>query len=80
MLASLTGAEQDQQAMAPRGWFGIAAMNRQLTEQRLAQDLTLLTRTGSVQASCLDCRAFLPAVPRAAEAKGWLAALALLLK
>ena len=80
MLASLTGAEQDQQAMAPRGWFGIAAMNRQLTERRLAQDLTLLTRSGSVQASCLDCRAFLPAVPRAPEAKGWLGALALLLK
>jgi protease-4 len=80
MLASLTGAEQDQQAMAPRGWFGIAAMNRQLTERRLAQDLTMLTRSGSVQASCLDCRAFLPAVPRAPEAKGWLGALALLLK
>ncbi|PQM28235.1 signal peptide peptidase SppA [Sphingopyxis lindanitolerans] len=80
MLASLTGAEQDQQAMAPRGWFGIAAMNRQLTERRLAQDLTMLTRAGSVQASCLDCRAFLPAAPRAPEAKGWLGALALLLK
>lgn len=80
LLASMTGAEQDQQAMAPRGWFGIAAMNRQLTERRLAQDLTMLTRAGSVQASCLDCRAFLPAAPRAPEAKGWLGALALLLK
>ena len=38
--------------------------------------------SGSVQASCLDCRAYLPAVPRpgAAEAKGFFATLALLLK
>ncbi len=82
MLAGLTGAEQDQQAMAPRGWFGIAAMNRQLTERRLMQDMTMLTQAGSVQASCLDCRAYLPAVPRPrqAEAKGFFATMALLLK
>ena len=57
-------------------------MNRQLTERRLVQDLTMLTQTGSVQASCLDCRAYLPAVPRPgqAEAKGFLAALATLLR
>lgn len=82
MLASLSGAEQQREAMAPRGWFGIAAMNRQLAERRLAQDLVLLARTGSVQASCLDCRAFLPVLPRSddGQAKGWLGALALLLK
>ncbi|MGL3823287.1 signal peptide peptidase SppA [Sphingopyxis sp. R3-92] len=81
LLATLTGAEQET-AAAPRGWFGIAAMNRQLAERRLAQDLTLLTQAGSVQAACLDCRAYLPAVPRpgAAEAKGFFGALALLLR
>jgi len=81
MIASLTGAEE-QQASLPRGWFGIAAMNRQLTERRLVQDLTLLTKSGSVQASCLDCRAFLPAIPRRgdADAQGLLGAIALLLK
>ena len=82
LLASWSGAEEEQAAALPRGWFGIAAMNRQLTERRLVQDLTMLTQTGSVQASCLDCRAYLPAVPRPdqAEAKGFLAALATLLR
>jgi protease-4 len=83
MLAKWTGAEQPEETAAlPRGWFGIAAMNRQLVERRVIQDLTLLTEAGSVQASCLDCRAYLPAVPRPgkAEAKGFLATLALLLK
>lgn len=81
LLATFTGAEQET-AAAPRGWFGIAAMNRQLAERRLAQDLTLLTQAGSVQAACLDCRAYLPAVPRpgAAEAKGFFAVLAMLLR
>ena len=81
MLASWSGTEEETAAL-PRGWFGIAAMNRQLTERRLMQDLTMLTQAGSVQASCLDCRAYLPAVPRpgAAEAKGFFATLALLLK
>ena len=57
-------------------------MNRQLTERRLMQDMALLTQTGSVQASCLDCRGYLPAVPRPgkAEAKGFFATMALLLK
>ena len=57
-------------------------MNRQLTERRLVQDLTMLTQAGSVQASCLDCRAYLPAVPRPgkAEAEGLLGALAMLLR
>ncbi len=82
MIASLSGAEEGEEAAAPRGWFGIAAMNRQLAERRLVQDMTLLTQAGSIQASCLDCRAFLPAVPRAADAKakGFLGTLALLLK
>lgn len=83
MLAKWTGAEQPEETAAlPRGWFGIAAMNRQLVERRLIQDLTLLTEAGSVQASCLDCRAYLPAVPRPgkAEAKGFLATLALLMR
>lgn len=81
MLASWSGAEKETAAM-PRGWFGIAAMNRQMTERRLVQDLTMLTQAGSVQASCLDCRAYLPAVPRPgqAEAKGFFATMALLLK
>ncbi|NIJ39222.1 protease-4 [Sphingopyxis panaciterrae] len=82
MLASWSSAEQPA-AAAPRGWFGIAAMNRQLAERRILQDLSLLTQAGSIQASCLDCRAYLPAVPlagKAAEAKGWLGTLALLLK
>ena len=81
MLASWSGAEEETAAL-PRGWFGIAAMNRQLTERRLVQDLTMLTQAGSVQASCLDCRAYLPAVPRPgkAEAKGFFATMALLLK
>src|SRR5690606_35650220 len=84
MIASLTGADKDNSAHAPapRGWFGLAAMNRQMAERRLAQDLTALTEAGSVQAACLDCRAYLPVVPRAgqAQAKGFLATLALLLK
>lgn len=81
MLASWSGAEQPA-AAAPRGWFGIAAMKRQLAERRLLQDLSLLAQAGSIQASCLDCRAYLPAVPLAgkAEAKGWLGTLALLLR
>ena len=82
MIAAWTGAEQREAASLPRGWFGIAAMNRQLAQQRLAQDLTLLTKSGSVQASCLDCRAFLTAAPRVsdADARGWLGALAVLLR
>ena len=82
MIAAWTGAEQRETASLPRGWFGIAAMNRQIAQQRLVQDLTLLTKSGSVQASCLDCRAFLTAAPRVsdAEAKGFLGTLALLLK
>ncbi|MBU0866007.1 MAG: S49 family peptidase, partial [Alphaproteobacteria bacterium] len=81
MLASW-GQSEEETAAAPRGWFGIAAMNRQLTERRLMQDMALLTQTGSVQASCLDCRGYLPAVPRPgkAEAKGFFATMALLLK
>jgi len=81
MLANW-GKSEEETAAAPRGWFGIAAMNRQLTDQRLMQDMALLTQTGSVQASCLDCRGYLPAVPRpgGAEAKGFLATMALLLK
>lgn len=83
MIASLTGADKDSvHAAAPRGWFGLAAMNRQMVERRLAQDLTMLTAAGSVQATCLDCRAYLPAVPRpqGSEGKGWIAALATLLR
>ncbi len=81
MLANW-GKSEEEVAAAPRGWFGIAAMNRQLTERRLMQDMALLTQTGSVQAACLDCRGYLPAVPRAgaAEAKGFLATVAMLLK
>lgn len=81
MLANW-GKSEEETAAAPRGWFGIAAMNRQLTERRLMQDMALLTQTGSVQAACLDCRGYLPAVPRAgaAEAKGFLATVAMLLK
>ncbi len=57
-------------------------MNRQMIERRVVQDLSLLTEAGSVQASCLDCRAYLPAVPRPgrAEAKGFFATLALLMR
>ncbi|MGV3730019.1 MAG: signal peptide peptidase SppA [Sphingopyxis sp.] len=82
MLANWSGTGEEETAALPRGWFGIAAMNRQLTERRLVQDLTMLTRSGSIQASCLDCRAYMPAVPRpgTAEAKGFLATLALLVK
>ena len=82
MLAQWSSGESEESAALPRGWFGIAAMNRQLTERRIVQDLTMLTQSGSVQAACLDCRAYLPAVPRAGagEAKGFLATLALLLK
>ena len=83
MLAAWTGAEQPAQTAAlPRGWFGIAAMNRQMIERRVVQDLSLLTQAGSIQASCLDCRAYLPAVPRSgqAEARGFLATLTLLMR
>jgi protease-4 len=82
MLAGLVGADQEEVAIAPRGWFGIAGMKRQLTERRLVLDLSLLTEAGSVQAACLDCRAYLPAVShsRDAETTGLLAKLALLLK
>ncbi|MBA3940248.1 MAG: signal peptide peptidase SppA [Sphingopyxis sp.] len=81
MLASWSGAEEEA-ATGPRGWFGIAAMNRQLAERRLLQDLSMMTAAGSIQAACLDCRAYLPATPRPGqgEAKGWLATLAMLLK
>ncbi len=81
MLASWSGAEEET-AQGPRGWFGIAAMNRQLAERRLLQDLSMMTAAGSIQAACLDCRAYLPAAPRPGrgEAKGWLATLAMLLK
>ncbi len=81
MLANWSKSEEES-AAAPRGWFGIAAMNRQLTERRLMQDMAMLTQSGSVQAACLDCRGYLPAVPRpgAAEAKGFFATMALLLK
>lgn len=76
------GKSEEETAAAPRGWFGIAAMNRQLTERRLMQDLSMLASTGSVQAACLDCRGYLPAVPRpgTGEAKGFFATMALLLK
>jgi len=82
LLASWSGAGEEETVALPRGWFGIAAMNRQLAERRLVQDLTLLTKAGSVQAACLDCRAYLPAVPRPgkAEAKGVLATLAVLFR
>ncbi len=81
MLASW-GQSEEEVGAAPRGWFGIAAMNRQLTERRLVQDMALLTQTGSVQAACLDCRGYLPAVPRVgkAESQGFFATMALLLK
>lgn len=81
MLANWSKSEEES-AAAPRGWFGIAAMNRQLTEQRLMQDMAMLTHSGSVQAACLDCRGYLPAVPRsgAAEAKGFFATMALMLR
>ncbi|MDK2762167.1 MAG: signal peptide peptidase SppA [Sphingopyxis sp.] len=81
MLASWSRGGEETAAL-PRGWFGIAAMNRQLAERRLVQDLSMMTAAGSIQASCLDCRAYLPATPRPeqGEAKGWFAALALLLR
>ncbi|MCW5646333.1 MAG: signal peptide peptidase SppA [Sphingopyxis sp.] len=81
MLANW-GRGEEEVAATPRGWFGIAAMNRQLTERRLVQDMALLTRSGSVQAVCLDCRGYLPALPRAgaAEAKGFFATMALLMR
>lgn len=81
MLASLTGAEQQESAALPRGWFGIAALNRQMAERRLVQDLAMLANAGSIQAACLDCRAYLPATPRPpAVPDGLFAQLALLLK
>ena len=83
MLAAWVGNDKSEEAAAlPRGWFGIAAMQRQMTERRLIQDLSMLTQSGSIQASCLDCRAYLPAVSRASDAKagGFLGTLALLLK
>src|SRR3546814_7806605 len=79
LLVGLLGPDEDESAAAaPRGWFGLAAMKRELTERRLIQDLSLLTRAGSVQAACLDCRAYRPTIPQPqdAAAKGWLAALA----
>ena len=81
LLASLT-RDDSADAAAPRGWFGIAAMNRQLAERRLVQDMSMLSASGSVQAACLDCRAYLPVVPRpgATSPKGVFAALALLLR
>lgn len=82
MLAQWVGGDQEEVAALPRGWFGIAAMNRQLTERRMVQDLSMLTEAGSVQAACLDCRGYLPAVPRPAnrEIKGLFATLAMLLR
>ncbi|MDZ3830267.1 MAG: signal peptide peptidase SppA [Sphingopyxis sp.] len=82
LLAQWAGSEQEEAAAAPRGWFGIAAMNRQLTERQIVQDLSMLAKAGSIQASCLDCRAYRPAVVRAdrGEAKGLFATLALLLR
>ncbi|WP_052071804.1 signal peptide peptidase SppA [Sphingopyxis sp. MWB1] len=82
MLAQWMGGEQEETATAPRGWFGLAAMNRQLTERRVIADIALLTRSGSIQAACLDCRAYRPATPRSAgaENKAWVTALATLLR
>lgn len=82
LIASLTGAEQQETAAAPRGWFGIAEMNRQMAERRLVQDMQMLASSGSVQAACLDCRAYLPATPRPdrGESRGLFTTLALLLK
>ncbi len=75
-------ANDDAQASGPRGWFGLASMNRQLTERRLIQDMDMLSRSGSIQASCLDCRAYMPMAlrPVSAESKGWLAALGVLMR
>lgn len=82
LAAWVSDDKSEEEAALPRGWFGIAAMQRQMTERRLIQDLSMLTQSGSIQASCLDCRAYLPATarPGTAEAKGVLATLALLLK
>ncbi len=81
ILAGLLGNDTGQ-AHVQSGWFGVAAAQRQLLEQRLSQDVGLLTsEAGSVQATCLDCRAYRPATPRpAAGTKGPFADLALLLR
>src|SRR3546814_18119105 len=64
LLVGLFGPDEDDStAAAPRGWFGLAAMKRELTERRLVQALSLLTRAGSVQAPCPDRPAHPPPLP-----------------
>jgi protease IV len=68
LLAGLAagGAPAGASSAAPRGWFALAGIAQQRTQQRLVQDLTLLTAKPSVQAACLECRGWQPLAPRAA--------------
>ncbi|MDX2210936.1 MAG: signal peptide peptidase SppA [Sphingopyxis sp.] len=60
-------------AANPRGWFALAGVNRQLIQARLVQDMSLLAANPSVQAACLECRGWVPAVPRTANKEvSWL--------
>lgn len=60
-------------AATPRGWFALAGVNRQLIQARLVQDMSLLAANPSVQAACLECRGWVPEVPRAAAKEAsWL--------
>ena len=61
---------------APRGWFALAGLNRQQMQARVVQDMTLLAANPTVQATCLECRGWVPQAPRAAGVEAsWLARL-----
>lgn len=82
MLAGLASGDREQ-ANGPRGWFALAGTGRGQMEARLLHDISLLARSPSLQASCLECRAYTPQIVRPVDARGadgWLGALALLLK
>ena len=65
--------QQAPAASPPRGWFALAGLSRQLVQARLVQDMTLLAANPSVQATCLECRGWLPQVPRAVRKEtSWL--------
>lgn len=82
LLASLTQPSDEEAQQVHAGIFGAAAKGQALLQQRLMADIALLTRTGSVQAMCLECRAHQPMTLRSKNAleQGWLMKLALLLR
>lgn len=82
LLASLAQPADEEAHQGRGGIFGAAAKDQALLQQRLMADIALLTRTGSVQALCLECRAHQPMILRSKDAleQSWLVKVALLLQ